>query len=199
MWLSSLFIFAVLSTAPPFTLLPCPSCKRDKPMAADFCNFTYPGIRNPRTGKRMWPATHFTLTRGAWQEADDEPYARTVTLENIERADLTGAGRKSAITTLRWHSGGSMQKGLVYIWGPEAEKPKLLWSFAAGDRSDGGLHNVYGKNGDLIVELNDLKAAIGACCSRRFIRTRYHWNGSRFEPVGKSITLPNHEYDNVKD
>jgi hypothetical protein len=28
---------------------------------------------------------------------------------------------------------------------------------------------------------------------------RYHWNGSRFELLGKPETLPNHEYDNVKE
>ena len=198
MWLPSLFIFALLSTGQSPYCQAHPA-KRETAKVVDFCNFSYPGIRNLRTGKRVWPAQHFTLTRGAWQEAGDEPYARTVTLENIEHADLTGAGRKSAITTLRWHSGGSLQKGLVYIWGSEAEKPTLLWSFAAGDRSDGGLHNVYSKNGDLFVELNDPDAAIGSCCSRRFIRKRYHWNGGRFELVGKPVTVPNHEYDNVKD
>ena len=198
MWISSLFIFALLSTGPSPYCQEHPA-KSEKAKSVDFCNFTYPGFRNPRTGKRVWPAPHFTLTRGAWQEADDEPDGRTVTLENVERADLTGEGLESAITTLRWHSGGSMQKGLVYVWGPGAVKPKLLWSFAAGDRSDGGLHNVYSKNGDLIVELNDPGAAMGACCSRRFIRKRYHWNGNRFELAGKPETLPNHEYDNVKD
>lgn len=198
MWLSSLFVFALLSTDPSPYCQAHPS-KHVGAKAVDFCNFTYPAIKNPRNGKRVWPAPRFTLTRGAWWKAVDEEYAPGVTLENIELADLTGAGHMSTITTLRWHSGGSMQKGLVYIWSLDAEQPRLLWSFAAGDRADGGLHDVYGKNGNLVVELNDPEAAMGTCCSRRFIRKRYHWNGSKFELIGKPKTIPNHEYDNVQD
>jgi hypothetical protein len=198
MGFASLFIFALLSTGPS-SVCGDHATSSNPAKAVDFCNFTYPAIRNPRSGKRVWPAPHFRLVNGDWHEVPDESGFPAVTLESVEHSSFTGLRSEGVITTLRWHSGGSMQKGLVYVWSLDAEKPRLLWSFAAGDRAYGGLHNVYGKSGDLVVELDDPSAAIGNCCSKRFIRKRYRWNGSRFELAGKPETLPNHEYDNMKE
>lgn len=135
----------------------------------------------------------FILSSGMGRESgqDEGPL---ITLDEIEYVDVTRDGREDAIVTLTWHSGGTMQLGMVYIWSMKGSTPVLRWGFFAGDRGLGGLHRVYGRGDDLILEIHDPDAAAGNCCSRRIIRTRYHWNGSKFVPRGKPTVLPNPEY-----
>jgi hypothetical protein len=59
----------------------------------------------------------------------------------------------------------------------------LLWSFRTGDRAGEGLNLVYGKGGDLFVELNDPRAAIGACCS-------YEWLTLEVQSRLVSVEIP---------
>jgi len=112
MWFSSLFIFALLSTGPS-SVCSVHSASSRAAKAVDFCNLNYPAIRNQRTGKRVWPAPHFRLINGVWQQVPNESGFPTVTLESVEHTSFTRLTGDGVITTLRWHSGGSMQKGLV--------------------------------------------------------------------------------------
>jgi hypothetical protein len=162
----------------------------------DFCNHEYARVRTPFASQyNMLIPKKFRLKQGVYQEKDG---GGMVTLDEVSYADVTHDGTKEAILEMTYHTGGSMQLRLVYIWSLNPS-PVLLWAFAAGDRSDHGLHGVYAKDGDLIVELNDPAAMRGSCCSLRFIRTRYRWNGSKFVQQGKPRALPNHEYDPLKD
>ena len=160
--------------------------------AVDFCNLSYPSI-GPKRKKIGWPDSIVSLKNGVLQPTDEDGN-RLMTLEDVQYTDVTHDGREDALVTIIWHSGGTMQKSLVYVWSMKNSKPVVLWDFASGDRGYGGLHRVYGKDGDLILEVNDPDASVGNCCSRRFIRRRFRWNGSAFMPQGKIQVLPNPDY-----
>ncbi len=167
--------------------------------SVDFRNFSYPRLRS-RYGIRLRTPLKFSLKNGKYVvHEDDGELANRVTFDKVTYGEITNDGRESALVVLIYHTGGSMQLPLIYIWSAGHPGPVMLWSFAAGDRADYGLHDIYAKSGDLIVELNDPDAAMGNCCSRRFIRTQYHWDGVKFIKVGKPKKLPNHEYDNMKE
>ena len=160
--------------------------------AVDFCNFAYPGIKTPRKSIG-WPDPEFWLKEGV-RQPEDKFGSGLITLETIQYADVTGDGQEDALITLVWHSGGTMQVGMVYVWSIKDSKPVALWDFAGGDRGYGGLRRVYEKGGDLVLEVYDPDAVAGNCCSRRFIRTRFRWNGYKFLQQGKNEVLPNPDY-----
>ena len=60
---------------------------------------------------------------------------------------------------------------------------KLLWHFSTGDRADGGLKDVCADTGHLIVELHSQEGSNGLCCTTRFVRTRYKWEGDKFQQI----------------
>jgi hypothetical protein len=165
---------------------------KDEIHTVDFCNYSYPGVkRGPK--KVGWPYPVIRLKDGI-RPPEDESGGGLITLEEIRYADVTHDGQDEALVTMVWHSGGTMQKGMVYVLGMKNAKPVVLWDFVGGDRGFGGLHRVYGKNGDLVLEVHDPDAAVGNCCSRRIIRKRLRWNGSRFVQQGKSQSLPDPDY-----
>jgi len=158
----------------------------------DFCNFSYPGIKRSR--KTIgWPDPEFRLKEGV-RPSEDKFGSGLITLEAIDYADVTRDGQEDALITLIWHSGGTMQVGMVYVWSMKDSKPVALWDFAGGDRGYGGLRRVYETGGDLALEVYDPDAAAGNCCSRRIIRKRFRWNGSKFVQQGKTETIPNPDY-----
>jgi hypothetical protein len=160
--------------------------------SVDFCELSYPSIGSKRKDLGR-PDSVVSLKNGV-RQPEGEDGSGLITLEEIQYTDVTHDGREDALVTMVWHSGGTMQKSLVYVWSMKNSKPVVLWDFASGDRGFGGLHRVYGKDGDLILEVNDPDASVGNCCSRRFIRKRFRWDGSRFVKQGKRQVLPNPDY-----
>ena len=157
--------------------------------AVDFCNFSYPSIK---TEEDVGPQGPIRLKRGV--HPPDADGSDLITLEEIQYADVTHDGRQEAVVTMFWHSGGTMQLGMVYVLGMKGEEPVVLWDFIGGDRGFGGLHRAYGKDGDLWLEILDPDATQGNCCSSQIIRTRLRWNGSTFVPQGNRQILPNPDY-----
>jgi hypothetical protein len=129
-------------------------------------------------------------------------------LGRIKYADVTGDGQEEAFVSIGIFSGGSAMLDYIYIYTLYNQRPKLLWSFATGDRADGGLRRIFAENGELNIELYgksaDGKGKIvgsdlfaddgmigGACCPTHFTRARYRWNGKRFMLRGDPEVLLN--------
>jgi len=150
----------------------------------DFKNFAYP-MSGPRFGhdrlKWLDPSKpgHIRLTNGS-----DRQRLPTFTFESVKYADVTGDGREDAIVVLDFHSGGTQQSLYVYIYSFVDGKPKLLAYCYTGDRAYSGLYRAYGEHGILVVELFDPEKRLADCCSSGLVRTRYKWNGQRFDAVG---------------
>ena len=61
----------------------------------------------------------------------------------LNYGDVTGDGIEEAMMMLGIETRGSAIPEVVYIFGLEHDRPKLVWSFETGDRADGGLRQVY--------------------------------------------------------
>lgn len=150
----------------------------------DFKNFTYP-MSGPRLGhdrlKWLDPSKpgHIRLVNGS-----DDAESPNFTFQSVKYADVTGDGKEDAIVVLTFHSGGTQTSDYIYIYAFADGKPKLLAYCYTGNRSDSGLYEVRGEHGMLVVELLDYNKRSGECCSSGFVRTRYKWNGHRFDAVG---------------
>jgi hypothetical protein len=115
----------------------------------------------------------------------------------LNYGDVTGDGLEEALMMLGIASRGSAIPEIVYIFGLEERKPKVLWSFETGDRADGGLRQLYGDGGNLVVELygrgkvigTNLYADDGTRSQQPYpyivTRTRYRWLKNHFELIGK--------------
>ena len=138
----------------------------------DFANFTYPGDPVFQDGTKS-----FTLQNGRFKPEDD---SGPVGLAYLAYGDATADGNEEAIIALNTSVKGSAIPYFVYIYSWQDQKPKLLWSFAAGDRADGGLRQAHAVAGELVIELygkskmigKDLYAhdgkSGGACCPTHF-------------------------------
>ena len=116
----------------------------------------------------------------------------------LNYGDVTGDGIEEAMMMLGIESNGSAIPEIVYIFGLENGKPKVLWSFETGDRADGGLRQVYADGGNLVVELygrgkiigTDLYADDGTRAQQPYpyivTRTRYRWMKTHFQLIGNS-------------
>jgi hypothetical protein len=168
----------------------------------DFKNFTYPlkdhllghgelqwlsaqvaGIPRLRTiqlkdGENLQKVPIGKIDDGGYYEVSG------FTLQEVKYADLTGDGKEDAIVVLRYYTGGTQTTNYVYIYSFADGHPKLLAYCHTGSRADFGLYGVYGEHGGLVFELLDPEKSEGDCCSSGFVRTRYRWDGSRFEAVG---------------
>ncbi|MBK8467170.1 MAG: hypothetical protein IPL32_15225 [Chloracidobacterium sp.] len=124
------------------------------------------------------PKRKFTLTNGEFKCTKDQ---MGVTLSRVTYGDVTGDGIEEAIVSMSIQTGGSAIPGVVYVYSLRSERPSPLWSFSTGDRADGGLREVYSEKGSLIVELfGPQKKDEADGQQKRFTRTRYIWNNSRF-------------------
>jgi hypothetical protein len=147
----------------------------------DFKNFSY-----PRTGpllghdRLVWldqsAKSHIRLRNGK----DSTGF----TLASVAFAHVTGDAKEDAIVVLHYDTGGTQQTDYIYIYSLNSGQPRLLAYCHTGDRSDSGLHKVYGQDGKLVVELDDPDKAIALCCSTRFIRTQYEWRSGKFVASG---------------
>lgn len=159
----------------------------------DFDNLKYPS--KPVYGV---PGT-FTLRDGEWSSPDNK---ETLSLVHLDYGDITGDGEEDALAVLHLSIRGSAIPYFVYLYTLKNGKLKLLWSFATGDRADGGLRQVRSDAGELIIELYGRGKSIGknlyapdgmtggACCPTHFTRVRYEWRGNGFKSKEEEI-LPN--------
>lgn len=118
----------------------------------------------------------------------------------INYGDVTGDGQEEAMIVLSIESSGSEILHRVYIFTLEKEKLKLLWDFDTGDRSEGGIRQVYAEGGKLAIELFGENNIVGQefhegdgglAASSRFTKTRYKWDGKTFRQEGEATVLPN--------
>lgn len=149
----------------------------------DFRNFSYPiPIAGSTLGhdRLVWlsPYTvrHVKLVNGKSSSG--------FSFQSEQFGDVLGNHREQAIVVLRFDTGGAQNTNYVYIYSFVAEGPKLLAYFHTGDRAFSGLYRVYGENGLLVVDLFDPDMRSGDCCSSGYVRTRYRWQGGRFQPFG---------------
>jgi hypothetical protein len=161
----------------------------DSPIrSVDFENFTYPEINTRGT---------FTFKNGG-EPTDDDPRS----LVDVIYSDVTGDGKEKALVVHSQSIRGSAIPYYVYVYTMNRDKPKLLWSFYAGERGDGGLRQIYAANGELIVELygrdrivnsgtSSEEDNIGVCCPKFFTCSRYEWRGGGFRLKGKEEAIPN--------
>lgn len=146
----------------------------------DFENFTYPNID---------AKGNFTLKDG--KEPNVEEPCSVI---DVIYGDVTGDGNEEALVVQTQSTRGSAIPYFVYVYGVEGNKPKLLWSFVAGDRAQGGLRRVLADNGNLIVELYGKDAYVGmrsydaaadcAACDGYYTRSRYVWQSNHFRRLG---------------
>lgn len=176
------------SPSPAQETQPAPAPAPPSPIRSiDFENFTYPEI--DARGK-------FTL-KDEQEPTDDDPRS----LVDVIYGDVTGDGKEEALVVHSQSTRGSAIPYFVYVYTGSRDKPKLLWSFYAGERGDGGLRQVYAGSGDLVVELYGRDRVVhggtstdednfGVCCPRFYTRSRYEWRGGRFRLKGKEAALP---------
>jgi len=126
------------------------------------------------------------LTKVSSFVMDGNEYAQWegFTLQSVGFAELTGDGKEEAIVVLRYDTGGTQNTHYVYVYSFAAGKPNLLAYCYTGARAFSGLYRVYGEHGLLVFELFDQTKRSGDCCSSGIVRTRYRWQGKRFERVG---------------
>lgn len=115
-------------------------------------------------------------------------------LKSVEYADVVGDRRPEAVVTLGTICDCTGVSHGVFIYRVGGARPRLLWSFGTGDRADGGLHRVYARAGDLVVETYGAgsgpdrppkEVPDGRCCGREYTRRRYRWVGNRFVQTAK--------------
>jgi hypothetical protein len=154
--------------------------------SVDFENFTYPEIGSRGT---------FTLKNGD-EPTEDDP--RSVV--DVVYGDVTADGVEDAMVVQSRSVRGSAIPYYVYVYGLERNKPRLLWSFYAGERGDGGLRQISADRGEMVIELygrdrvvnggtSSDEDNIGVCCPRFFTRSRYEWHDGRFRLKTKEAAL----------
>jgi hypothetical protein len=180
----------------------------------DFKNFTF---ELPRGWQNPDGTNQFTLSNGRVapvggatnDEMSDEEKAQVRAQRRIGMSfvtakffDLTADGEDEAIVILKVETGGGAIPQIVYVFTWKDGAPELLWPFRTGDRADGGLKDVRGENGVLVVELyGQDRFLLGQtetgkitgdeeqlCCPTFFTRTTYKWNGRNFLMQGKRLT-----------
>jgi hypothetical protein len=180
---------AVEATPPPAETVASPT--PDSPIRKiDFENFSYPFPDEPKGRKRIrlrdgeQPPTQFSK--------HGIPHDIGYGLTDVSYGDLTGDGIEEAIVILALIHSGTGITSYIYIYTLRPGRPALLWSFATGDRADGGFQKVAAENGELVVELRGRNKVIGTdlyaddgtnkgdCCPDAFTRTRYRWRDGRF-------------------
>ncbi len=165
--------------------LPSPVSTPESPIHfVDFDNFSYPEIESRKVIKLI----------NRREPTEDDPYF----LVDVAYGDVTDDGNEEAFVVLTESTRGTAIPMFAYIYTLRQNKPKLLWSFYAGERGDGGLRRIFSEDGELIVELygsnrvvnresKNLDDQIGVCCPRFFTRSRYKWSGKRFVMRGEGV------------
>src|SRR5437588_7794847 len=170
----------------------------------DFKNFTYPWY--PTDYSRPQGERKITLRDGEMKVEGVKNTDRLwSSLANVSYADLTGDSQEEAIITVTTNFDPNGSVACIFVYTMRSNEPKLLWLHETGDRANGGLRSLKVESFDLVVEQYDIKfdsakgsyeEATALCCPKRFIRSRYRWDGEHFEKR-KWETWPN-EYDNER-
>lgn len=161
--------------------------------APDFRNFTYPW---PKYLEHRVPAIR--LRSGRMPERpnakrEGPPGDRGADLTGVAYADVTGDGRREALVVINLPMyGHGWGINLVYVYDLRGRTPRLLDRFVDGDRSSGGLRDVYAVEGDLVLEFwGDAEGkSAAACCAEAYTRRVLRWNGRRFRLSSERV-LPN--------
>jgi hypothetical protein len=167
--------------------------------SVDFRNFTYPWY--PADTRPPHKSRTVKLKDGQF-EVDAIPEKKIenlwITFDNVSYADLTGDNHDEAIVVIGGIETFNSGTGCIFIYAMNGEAMKLLWKHEIGDRAAGGLRSMRFSDKDLIVEQYDmdLKKETGLCCPKRYIRTRYRWDGQAFKAVTRE-RFPN-EFDSAK-
>lgn len=189
----------------------------DSPIATvDFKNYSYPLPR----GWESPDSKEITLTNGRIEpvsvsvetneKMSDEERAEIKARRRIgmsfvttKYVDLTNDGQDEAVVILKIETGGNAIPQVVYVFTWKNDGPELIWPFRTGDRADGGLKDIRGENGEVVVELfGQDRFLLGQvetgkvtgdeeqlCCPTFFTRSRYKWNGTAFLLKGKRLTF----------
>src|SRR5690606_8310544 len=154
--------------------------------SVDFRNFIYPSAFSP--GER------FSLVDGKLEPTRD-PEGRVdkmgYFLIGEDYGDVAGDPKKEAIITLGAITGGSAAPSVVYVFEILDDEARLLWTYTAGDRADGGLRNIFASEGDLIIEVYEPSESSGACCPTSYTSSRYKWGSDSFLPAERRVNIPN--------
>ncbi len=168
----------------------------DEPIGQyDFKNYTYPLPR----GWQDKDAKDITLENGSRRTSEDQigmSYVAT------KFGDVNGDGKAEAFVVLKIETAGSAIPQAVYVFSWKDGAPEIIWAFRTGDRTDGGLKNIYAENGQVVIELfGQDRFILGEvetmkitgdeeqlCCPEYFTRTRYKLNGRNFLAQGKRET-----------
>jgi hypothetical protein len=163
-----------------------------------FANFTYPSYPIFKGHYDSYQQKTFKLTNGIFEpEFDKEGYIERMGayLKSADYADVAGDAIPEAIIVVGNLCDCSGVWYGIYVYDlKDSQHPHLLWAFQTGDRADGGLYKVYGKNGSLVVELLGAGSGPGispdklrcATCAEEYTRRRYTWNGHLFIQKGKA-------------
>ena len=162
----------------------------------DFANFTFP-VSPGR--KNLLPLATVRVVNREYRYKEDsgkrvEFYQnKNIIFDNVTGKDL----KKDAVVVFMIVSGesgtiGTGKEHSIYIYSIFDKQLKLIWCIDTGDRSVGGLRDVYGEDGNLIVETynSDVyfdsqgNAVPGAsCCSKTYTRAVYQWIGFRYQLI----------------
>ncbi|HMJ09286.1 MAG TPA: hypothetical protein VK468_09795 [Pyrinomonadaceae bacterium] len=181
----------------------------------DFKNYTYPlprGWQNPDsadmtlTNGRVAPVAVDTDLGMDPDELAERKSRRRIGMSYVTTKffDVTGDGQDEAFVVLKVETTGSAIPQIVYVYTWKDDKPELIWPIRTGDRADGGLKDLRGENGELVIELyGQDRFVLGdtetskitddeeqLCCPTYFTRSRYKWNGKDFLMQGKRLTFP---------
>jgi hypothetical protein len=165
----------------------------------DFANFSFPELPSKKCSKKV-----IDLTNGRYDAPEHLkklPSADcwSVVFTGVDYGDVTGDNEEEAIVKLYAELGGNSSYSDVYIYSLVNKQPTMLWKFMTGDRADGGLKRIYSEAGKLVVELFGIDTNIehlessedvADCCPKHFTKTKYKWDGKRFQQDGKEEVLP---------
>ncbi|MBK9708004.1 MAG: hypothetical protein IPO77_13625 [Acidobacteria bacterium] len=153
----------------------------------DFKNYSYPLICEYRESS---PNSTFKLIDVTDSKSPDNDKLLEVGLTEVLFDHVAGNGKsKEAIVIVSPLSHGSGMEYWVYIFGTDDHnKLKLLWSLGFGDRSAGGLRDVYGDKGNLVLEHYNNDFSKGyfpgpACCAKAYTRAVYEWTGYGYQLI----------------
>ncbi len=160
----------------------------------DFSNLDYPAIDS---FKNILPTKTFQTTNGfySYEYGNNRIEFR---MQGAVYDQITGKDTTTdAVVVFAIYSGahgtiGSGRSHCVYMYSLSEGQLELTWSFETGDRSAGGLRNIYGEDGNLVIEIYNSDVFYnskgnaspgGACCAKTYTKAVYEWTGFRFQLI----------------